>query len=91
MKNIKIFAFLAIFLLSAFVSSAWAWMGSGTSDAPYQITSAADLTQLATDVNGGESYSDKYFKQTADITLSGEWTPIGTQSNPLALPSGDCG
>ena len=83
MKNIKIFAFLAIFLLSAAVSSAWAWKGSGTSDAPYQITSAADLTQLATDVNGGESYSNMYFKQTADITLSGEWTPIGTQSNPF--------
>ena len=83
MKNIKIFAFLAIFLLSAAVSSAWAWKGSGTSDAPYQITSAADLTQLATDVNGGKSYSDMYFKQTADITLSGEWTPIGTQSNPF--------
>ena len=45
MKNIKIFAFLAVFLLSAAVSSAWAWKGSGTSDAPYQITSAADLTQ----------------------------------------------
>ncbi|WP_295070767.1 InlB B-repeat-containing protein [uncultured Fibrobacter sp.] len=83
MKNIKIFAFLAIFLLSAAVSSAWAWKGSGTSDAPYQITSAADLTQLATDVNGGESYSNMYFKQTADIMLSGEWTPIGTESKPF--------
>ena len=83
MKNIKIFAFLAVFLLSAAVSTAWAWKGSGTSDAPYQITSAADLTQLAIDVNGGKSYSNMYFKQTADITLSGEWTPIGTQSNPF--------
>ena len=83
MKNIKIFAFLAIFLLSAFVSSAWAWKGSGTSADPYQITSARDLAQLATDVNSGTSYSNNYFKQTANISLSGEWTPIGTSSHPF--------
>ena len=73
---------LLVMLLTT--ATAWAWSGSGNSENdPILITSAADLTQLATDVNGGESYSNMYFKQTADITLSGEWTPIGTQSNPF--------
>ena len=35
--------------------------GSGTEDAPYKISSEADLRQLATDVNGGNSYSGSIF------------------------------
>ena len=71
---------LLVMLLTT--ATAWAWSGSGTSENdPILITSAADLTQLATDVNGGERYNNMYFKQTANITLTSAWTPIGTDSS----------
>ena len=63
--------------------SAWAWDGQGTEASPYEIKSVGDLNQLATDVNGGTNYNNVYFRQTADIELSGEWTPIGTATNPF--------
>ena len=68
------------------------WTGSGTKADPYIIENARDLDKLAELVNGGESYADKYFKQTADISYShtSAWndtssaednlTPIGTAS-----------
>ncbi len=63
--------------------------GSGTETDPYKISTAADLQQLATDVNGGNTYSGIYFKVTANIDLSelGEdysWTAIGTSSKVFA-------
>ena len=63
--------------------------GSGTETDPYEISTAADLQQLATDVNGGNTYSGSYFKVTANIDLSelGEdysWTAIGTSSKVFA-------
>ena len=70
-------------LLCLTVSSAWAWSGSGTNSDPYQITSTDDLATLRNNVNNGTNYSNKYFKQTADIALSGNWTPIGTETNPF--------
>ena len=59
--------------------------GTGTEADPYKISSVADLQQLATDVNGGNNYSGKYFKVTADIDLSSisNFTPIGTEDNPF--------
>lgn len=76
-------AMLLVMLLTT--ATAWAWSGSGTSENdPILITNAADLTQLATDVNGGERYNKMYFKQTANITLTSAWTPIGTDiSHPF--------
>ena len=62
-------------------ASAWAWNGEGTSANPYQITNANDLAQLATGVNGGTNYENTYFSQTDDITLSGQWTPIGADAS----------
>lgn len=50
--------------------------GGGTETSPYIISSPEDLTRLAADVNGGESYSGVYFELTADITVT-NWTPIG--------------
>ena len=41
--------------------------GSGTSTDPYIITTTDDLDQLATDVNGGNLYSYKYFRLDADL------------------------
>ena len=73
MKNIKLLTFLAVFLLSAFVSTAWAavvWEGSGTEADPYKITSASDLSQLATEVNTGNDFENTYFEVTKDISYN---------------------
>ena len=44
--------------------------GDGSEGDPYQIATTADLNQLATNVNGGNTYSGKYFKMTADIAYA---------------------
>ena len=53
------------------------WM---TSQNKVYIYTAADLAQLATDVNGGNNMSGKTVLLMNDIDLSGypNWTPIGT-------------
>jgi hypothetical protein len=53
--------------------------GTGTQADPYLIGSWQDLSQLATDVNGGYPYTGNYFMQIADIDLSSvaPWQPIG--------------
>ena len=45
--------------------------GNGTATNPYLITSATDWVNLAVDVNTGTSYSGVYFKQTANISITG--------------------
>lgn len=98
--NLRKQVLFALVLLTA--SSAWAQQlfsgGSGTSDAPYQISSTGDLDQLATNVNNGMSYSGTYFELTQDITYtcnpSDAWndatgtannfTAIGTENRPFA-------
>ena len=52
------------------VQGASAWNGSGTSGVPYQITSTADWNTLASNVANGNTYSNTYFKLTADITVT---------------------
>ena len=55
--------------------------GSGTESDPYLISNAQQLAYLAYVVNNGNSYSGKYFEQTANIDLSAYyWNPIGTLS-----------
>ena len=81
---------LAVMLTAA---SAWAWSGSGTSEAPYQISSAADLTKFANIVNGtgGETRNQgACAKLIADIaftptdawnlasSVEHNYTPIGS-------------
>jgi hypothetical protein len=51
--------------------------GNGSVGTPFLISNATDLTTLASTVNGGTTYSGVYFQQTANIALSGSWTPIG--------------
>jgi hypothetical protein len=61
-------------------SDAITFEGAGTEESPYLISSAADLSKLAKAVNAGETYSGKYFRQTADIdysTYTGSVHPIG--------------
>ena len=61
-------------------ASAATWSGSGTQSSPYLISNESGLRQLATNVKNGNTYSGKYFRMTADITLNNIWTPIGTSS-----------
>ena len=44
------------------------WSGSGTSAEPYLIASKEDLEELATIVDGGDSFEGKFFKLTSDIS-----------------------
>ena len=52
--------------------------GDGSEASPFVIANGEQLAYLAQQVNGGETYSGKYFKLTDNIDLGGkEWTPIG--------------
>lgn len=58
------------------------FVGSGTKEDPYLISSDLELAKLARDVNTGSKWlmkSGEYFKLTKDIDLKhGIWTPIGS-------------
>ena len=65
------------------------WTGSGDSEEdPYVIMYPSQLDLLASNVNGGNEYNNKFFKLGADITYGYEgldenesnYTPIGTGS-----------
>ena len=61
--------------------------GFGIKTNPYLIEDVEDLKLLAEKVNSGETYTNKYFKQTADIDLKNEeWTPIGTLQGEEVRP-----
>ena len=55
------------------------FLGSGTKDDPYLISSANDLRRLSSFVNAGyQNYPSSYYQLTGDIDFGGsEWTPIG--------------
>lgn len=59
--------------------------GTGEPDAPYKISSGAQLAFLAQEVNSGNtSYNDKNYLLTNDIDLNHEaWIPIGTPYDPF--------
>ncbi|MFW5649272.1 MAG: InlB B-repeat-containing protein [Candidatus Alkaliphilus sp. MAG34] len=60
------------------IGSNTGWVGQGTSDDPYIISTAAQLRGLADNVNDGTSYSGFCFKLGNDIDLAGHvWLPIG--------------
>ncbi|MDR1121503.1 MAG: hypothetical protein LBM08_11365, partial [Dysgonamonadaceae bacterium] len=42
--------------------------GNGTEENPYLISSKADMAQLASNVNGGQTYAGNYFLLTCDLT-----------------------
>ncbi len=59
--------------------------GTGTSDDPIIIASAAELVMLRKKVNSGSKYSGIYFALDTDIDLKNlEWTPIGLSSYPFS-------
>ena len=65
------------------------YSGEGTETSPYIIASIDDLSKLRDKVNGGETYEGVYFKLTSDITLTGEWTPIGNGSRSSSTYTGN--
>lgn len=85
-------AFALVFALTPAIALAAGWAdgltpnpsyafsgGTGAEDMPYLVSSAADLEQLAVNVNVGTDYNGTYFQLTTDIDLDGSgWTPIGT-------------
>lgn len=76
--------------LSLLPTKAWGYyvlQGSGTEASPYLISSAQALESLAEQVNDGALKTEGvYFRQTADIDLSGfknnSWVPIGNATGP---------
>lgn len=52
----------------------------GSAEHPYEISNAEGLNLLAEYVNSGKNAGGLKFVQTADITLSGTFTPIGGQN-----------
>ena len=50
------------------------------SDNIIEISTAEELASFRDDVNSGNSYEGKAVLLTSDITLSGEWEPIGAYS-----------
>ena len=55
---------------------------SGTESDPYRIATEAQLRYLAQSINADVDWRGVYFKQTADIKLTGgDWLPIGWSLN----------
>ena len=84
----KLFAMTLCLCVVAFSSKTMAqFSGGGTAANPYMIGTAADLAQLATFVNAGDTnYNDKHYKLANNIDLSAYgagfndgkgWIPIG--------------
>lgn len=72
-----------IMVLGLLPGTAWAaggtLKGSGTAEDPYLIADEADLAAFRDMVNGEDS-SKLCAKLTADIRLTGDWTPFSSQS-----------
>ena len=68
--KIKRYIFLvAALLLMGQGASAWSGSGNSASD-PILIANANDWNTLASNVANGNTYSNTYFKLTADITVT---------------------
>lgn len=109
MKRFTFLAIACLFAVSTMASwdgtSATTWTnGDGTEGNPYLIENESQLAYLAQQVNGGQTFSGKYFKQTADLDLGGvqntdgswstaskKWVPIGNGTkNFSGTYNGDC-
>ena len=78
MKAKLIFLITGLFAAITSISAQTYSGGSGTQSSPYLISTKADMVALATAVNGGTTYSGKYFLLTANI--SGITTCVGYQN-----------
>jgi len=68
---------------TTYASTAWHTQATGTEADPFVINTAADLAGLAQLVNGGNTFHERFIRLGNNITLSGQWVPIG---NSTALP-----
>lgn len=59
------------------VTAQWDFLGSGTSADPYQIPSVEAWNFLADKVDNGETYSEKYFQLTNNISVT---TKVGAST-----------
>lgn len=84
--NTFILCILSIFFMTTLSAQTYSG-GSGTELAPYLISSKADMETLATAVNGGNTYSGKYFLLTQDIT-DAVTTVIGNYTTTSRVFSG---
>ncbi|MBE0639161.1 MAG: hypothetical protein IH598_11630, partial [Bacteroidales bacterium] len=66
--------------------------GTGTQEDPYLIASLENLYWLSVETNAGNTFSGKFFLQTADIDATETetwfnglgWEPIGSEINPFS-------
>ncbi|MBR3767772.1 MAG: hypothetical protein IKL10_05985 [Clostridia bacterium] len=72
---------LCLMLVFAFIPTAFAadFSGIGSKDDPYLITNAAELDLFSQKVASGENFDGKYFLLKNNITVSSEFSPIGTK------------
>lgn len=74
--------------MSGTLSAYTTWLGAGTQEDPYVISTKEDLKLLSTNVNAGTAYSGQLFKMTGDVDLAGSssdpWIPIGTETNKFS-------
>ena len=69
------------FLLMTFLLAIIGFCGTNLrAEGDLQITSEEELRNFASDVNNGENYEGSVVTLANDITLTGEWTPIGNGS-----------
>ena len=62
------------------------WLGAGSIDDPYEISSPEHLAGLAYQVNNGTSYTGQYFIQTTNLDMSAHvWMPIGSMMSSNAF------
>ena len=63
--------------------------GDGSQGNPYKISSITDLVQLSDDVNGGNTYSGKYFQLTKDVNFNDDNTrkPTSTWNDTASTES----
>jgi len=102
MKRLTIISrFIFVVLFAFFGVFSWAQSslgGSGTSNDPYRIASAADWNTFAAAVNGGNNYSGKFIQLEADIptddeiyegtiavtTMAGVWSDTESERKPFS-------
>jgi len=80
--NILITLFMAIVMM-AMPAKLWAISGNGSSSNPYQITNASDWATFRDRVSSASSSTKIYAKLIKDITLTGNYTPVGTNTKPF--------
>jgi len=64
------------------------YSGAGTSSNPYMINSTAQLQTLANMTRLGFQHSGLYFKLGSNLTLAGNWIPVGCQTSVSSSNSG---